>query len=227
MIRKVPLATGEYYHLYNRGVLKREIFLDDKDWARFLLLAIYFQFPIPIYNLGRPVSHFVKHRMFNIKISEIEKIIQKRTVELAAFALMPNHFHFLVKETITGGISKYMQRLGNSYAKYFNTKYKESGHLFQGSFKSVHITDNNQLLYTTAYIHLNPRTIKKWQNKEENYPWSSFQDYVKKNRWNRLLANEIITEQFEKSGEYLDWVKKSGAKDVEKLGMDINEALNC
>jgi putative transposase len=133
-------------------------------------------------------------------------------VELTAFALMPNHFHLIVYEAKEGGISKYMQRVQESYSKYFNKKYGKSGHLFQGPFQAVHIKDNNQLLHLSAYIHRNPREIKQWKNKEHRYTWSSFMDYLEENRWSDLLKHKIITEQFSGYKDYKKFVDVSWTK---------------
>jgi putative transposase len=135
-------------------------------------------------------------------------------VELSSFALMPNHFHLIVKETKERGMGKYMQRVLNSYTKYFNTRYGVSGHLFEGPYKAVHIESNEQLLHLSAYIHLNPREFNEWHKKEVNFPWSSYQDYIKENRWRNLLKIEIITEQFKNKNEYKNFVETSGAKEI-------------
>lgn len=205
--RRIVFAPDEYYHLYNRGTQKTNIFLDDRDRIRFLFLVLYFQLQETPQNISRQVSYFVKHRMFNIEVS-----VKKRLVDLVAFSLMPNHFHLLVKEAEEGGISKYLQKLLNAYTKYFNTKYEKSGHLFQGPFKAVHIKDNDQLLYASAYVHRNPREIKEWKNRDHLYPWSSFQDYSEDNRWDKLLVCNSILEQFTSRNEYKNWVISSAAK---------------
>ena len=207
-MRNIKIAPGEYYHIFNRGMSKQLIFHGNVDWVRFLFLILYFQSPTIFQNLGRPAKEFVKHSVFNIDEKEV---IQKRYVELVAFCLMPNHFHLIVKEIVEGGTAKYMQRVLNSYTKYINIKYKKSGHLFQGPYKAVHVKNNRQLLYLSAYIHRNARELKAWFGKEIKYPWSSYQDFVVKNRFNGLLVPDIITGQFKK-GEYHDFVKNSAAK---------------
>ena len=209
MPRRKNISIGEYYHIYNRENSKQNLFLDERDWIRFLFLILYLQSPTPFYNMGRAVSYFVRHRRFN---TPIEDVIKNRYVELINFCLMPNHFHITVCETKEGGISKYLQRIQIAYTKYFNTKNKKSGHLFQGSFRSVHIKDNEQLLHLSAYIHRNPREIIKWKNKENLYPWSSYTDYINENRWGDLLKHQIITEQFSSPKEYQDFVETSGTK---------------
>ncbi|MEK7576008.1 MAG: transposase [Patescibacteria group bacterium] len=162
--------------------------------------------------MSRPVSNFVKSSAFNISGEKLEKIIKNRYVELINFSMMPNHFHLITHEMKENGISKYMQRILTAYSKYFNTKYKKSGHLFQGPFQIVHIKNNEQLLHLSAYIHRNPREIKEWKNKEYKYPWSSYQDCIGENRWDELFKHQIITEQFSNPNEYKDFIETSGTK---------------
>jgi putative transposase len=216
--RKIIFAPDEYYHVFNRGTLKSEIFLDDRDRIRFLFLILYLQAGTTPQNISRQVSYFVKHQVFNINDKYLKVSLKKRQVELASFSLVPNHFHLIIKEMVDNGISKYLHKVSNAYAKYFNTKYKKSGHLFQGPFRAVHIGDNNQLLYASAYIHRNPREIKKWRNSDHLYPWSSFQDYVQENRWDNLLVRDLVLEQFDDGNDYKKWVIDSVAKSEYDVG---------
>lgn len=211
-MRKFDFTPGEVYHVYNRGVLKRKIFIDPRDWIRFLFVILHFQSERIIYNLSNHVNHYVRHSMFNIGVNKLDIIDKNRLVKLHNFSLLPNHFHLLLEEVEEGGISKYMQRVSNAYTKYFNIKYKESGHLFQNRFQAVHIEDNEQLLYTSAYIHLNCRDNKKWLNKEHLYPWSSYQDYLQNNRWNNLLTTDLILDQFDDPKDYQETVESSNVK---------------
>ncbi|KKU05641.1 MAG: hypothetical protein UX07_C0014G0012 [Parcubacteria group bacterium GW2011_GWA2_45_30] len=215
-MRKVQFAPEEHYHIFNRGNNKQPIFQNNKDRIRFLFLLLHNQAPVHFINLSRQVSYFVKHRVFNISDAEVNKIATKRYVELENFVLMPNHFHMTVFEKEEGGISRYMQRILNGYTKYFNTKYQKVGHLFQGPFKAVHVEDNRQLLYLSAYIHRNPRELQDWNNKEISFPWSSYQDYAEKNRWGNLLKSEVILSQFSDKTEYKNFVETSGAKEMNK-----------
>lgn len=214
-MRKVKFATNEYYHIYNRGNDKKLIFLDDNDYARFLFLTLYFQGDYPFYNIGRYVLHLVKHRVFNMEEKMLCKILEKRIVELVEFSLMPTHFHFLLHECVDTGISRYMQRVLNAYTKYFNAKYNRSGHLFQGPFNAVYVETNEQLLHLSAYIHRNPRELEEWKGKEHIYFWSSYQDYVGRNRWRELLKCEKILVQFKDLKEYQNFVDSSGVKEKE------------
>ncbi len=212
-MRNIKIAPGEYYHIFNRGVNKQTIFNSNADRARFLFLILYFQSPVTLLNISRPIKDFVKHSVFN---TDKEKIIKERFVELVSFCLMPNHFHIILKEVEESGIARYMQRVLNSYTKYYNTKYNKSGHLFQGPYKAVHVENNNQLLYLSTYIHRNPRELKEWINKESNYPWSSYQDFIKNNRFEELLVFDIIIEQFKNKEEYAEFVQTSTAKTLKE-----------
>ncbi|MFY9493471.1 MAG: transposase [Minisyncoccia bacterium] len=204
-------TTGEYLHIYNRGNDRQTIFHDERDWIRFLFLILHLQSKVVFENIGRHVSYFVKHRMFNTEES-ISDILRTRLVELTTFTLMPNHFHLVIVGLKDRGVSEYMRRVQDAYTKYYNTKHKRTGHLLQGPYQAVHIKNNNQLLHLSAYIHKNSRELPTWKNKEHLYPWSSYQDYLK-NRWGELLNSSIISEQFNKPEDYKIFVKNSSAKE--------------
>ncbi|OJI08698.1 MAG: hypothetical protein COV08_03380 [Candidatus Vogelbacteria bacterium CG10_big_fil_rev_8_21_14_0_10_49_38] len=213
--RKTPFVAGEYFHLVNRGNLKCNIFKDDGDRARFLFYLLYFQSPSSLNNIGFHVKKFLQTGSFGVNNEETRAIIADRQVELNAFSLMANHFHLLAQSVVDNGISAYLQKVLNGYSKYFNARYKQSGHLFGGPFRSVHIKDNEQLLYASAYLHLNPREIG-FAGKETEYRWSSFGDFIGNNRWGDLLKPEIIMEQMDgpNPGQvYKKWVETSGAKE--------------
>lgn len=157
---------------------------------------------------------------FAVPLDQQSEIIANRFVGLTAFCLMPNHFHLLLRQVEDNGIARYMQRVVKGYTDYFNTKYDSSGHVFQGRYKSVHVTDNEQLLYLSAYIHRNPRELQMWKNREEFYPYSSLQDYIDKNRWGNILEIDILAGQFSRTDHgYRDFVRTSPAKDFQRADM--------
>lgn len=211
-IRKTRLVPGEYYHVYHRGNYKQEIFQDEKEYIRFLFILLYFQSPLLFDHFTNQIQEFYTKDKFKINQKLFQKIIDSRYVELVSFSLMPNHFHSIIKEKEEGGISKYMERILKSHTKYSNIKHEKVGHLFQGPFQSKHIPDNNYLLHLSAYIHRNPRELIKWSNNEENYPWSSYQDYTKANRWGELLKRNIILEQFKNGKDYKKFLNSSSTK---------------
>ena len=121
------------------------------------------------------------------------KVEQKRRnlfVEILAFCLMPNHFHLLLKQLKTGGISEFMRKTGG-YATYFNQKYNRKGRLFQNHFWSTYVDDEEQLKTEFVYVHTNPVSMIEpgWKQKGiknltktiefvEKYKWSSYADYI-------------------------------------------------
>lgn len=220
--KDISIVPGEYYHLYTRGVGKKNIFLDDRDFARFLFGILHFQYAEDFHNISDDITRFLNTGTF---ASPRKKLPQEsaRMTELVAFTLMPNHIHLIVQELKEGGIAMLMQRSLGGYAKYFNAKYTSSGHLFQGAYNAVHIEDNEQILYVSAYVHRNPRELPGWKGRESKYPWSSFPDYISSNRWGVLIKPEIILEQFSKNEPYRTFVEKSPAKatDQEMGGAEL------
>ena len=214
---KRSIALGEYYHVYNRGAHKQGILRESTDWARMLFGIIYFQSPTPFKNISRRARTFDSRSGFDIGESDFRHVYEARSVELVAFCLMGNHFHLLLREISEGGVSRYLQRVQESYAKYFNAKYTLPGHVFEGPFKAKLVPDNEYLMHLSAYIHRNPREITAWKRSYESYPWSSCTDYVRENRWGGLLAQEIILDQFAgtKRSNYADFIKSSPAKELD------------
>lgn len=215
--RSTQFAQGEYYHVFNRGNNKREIFANEDDYARFLVALLLFQAPpnpaAPITNVRRLVHHLVQHQVLNKAEDDVALILRGRYVQLVAFALMPNHFHCLLQALTPTGVSVYLQRVLDSYGKYWNTKREQSGHLFEGPFKAVHIEDDAQLTYCSAYIHRNPRDLEGWYDHEHEYPWSSYRDYVQENRWGEFLKPDIIVTQVGNGERYRQFVEASGVKE--------------
>lgn len=143
----------------------------------------------------------------------MKEILKNRSIELVSFALMSNHFHLLVRNLDDGAVSVYMHRTLTAYGKYFNARYGKRGHVFGAPFTAVHTKNNTQLLHTSAYIHKNPLSIKSLDKKIDRYPWSSYQDYLGTNRWGKLLATSVVTEQFGSQDAYKSFVTTSLAKE--------------
>ena len=165
-MRKTSFAVGEYYHLYNRGNSKQKIFLDKKDYDHFLKLLYICNSEnnFVLRDIGESLFDFDRNNIF---------------VYIGAYCLMPNHFHILVKEKEEGGITKFMQKFSTAYVMYINTKYKRTGSLFEGKFKSQYLNTDKYLKYIFSYIHLNPLKLinKNWRtsiikdnSKLEKYP---------------------------------------------------------
>jgi putative transposase len=198
MERKFRFSEGEYYHIYSRGVEKREIFLDNNDRERFLRLLF-------LANSKKPIR-FTDFK--NLSYSEIDRG-ELRTA-IGAFCFMPNHFHLLIRETKEGGVSAFMGKLLTAYSMYFNKKNERTGSLFEGAFRAEHVDSDNYLKYLFAYIHLNPVKLidPDWkengiQDKEtvlkylEKYQYSSYSEYKGVVREeNAIISRESFPEYF-------------------------------
>jgi len=180
MPRKViPLITGETYHVFNRGVDKRKIFLDKADYFRF-------HKGLQLFNAQNKSGSLFELRFRKEWISH-----QKPLVHIHAYCLLGNHFHLLLTQAVDGGISEFMKRLGGGYTSYFNERYERSGALFQGTFKRAYVESNEQLLYLAAYVNLNNMV-----HSHPDYFLSSFESYVGK-RAESFLEHNLILGQFD------------------------------
>lgn len=200
--RKVVFANDEFYHCFNRGVEKRPTFTDKREYSRAIQTIQFYRSP----NLPLKFSKFlILEKQKRLKVLDVILGSQKQ-VEIIAFCLMPNHFHFILKQLQDNGISKFMANFTNSYTKYFNTKNDRVGPLFQGLFKAVHIESNEQLLHLSRYIHLNPVTAFLINPGElESYLWSSYIEYLRVNN-NLLSSPTIILNQFRNKDQYQEFV---------------------
>ncbi len=76
---------------------------------------------------------------------------------MLAYCLNPNHFHLLIEQVADGGLSEFMKRLGGGYTRYFNTKHKRSGALFEGKYKYKLVDSEDYLKYISVYVNLNDK----------------------------------------------------------------------
>jgi putative transposase len=136
-----------YYHIYNRGAGGAVIFRDAQDKRKFIsLLARY----LDQQNTAYPTY----------------------AIELLAYCVMGNHFHLLVyQEMEPDEITNFMRSVSTAYSMYYNLRYKNRGHVFQGVFRAVRITKESYLAHISRYIHLNPETYV-------TYKWSSLPYFI-------------------------------------------------
>ncbi|MBA2279092.1 transposase [Candidatus Saccharibacteria bacterium] len=179
--RKIYLHNT-HYHIYNRGVNKRRIFLDEEDYSVFL-------------NLFK--RYLSRHPVLDYKKREYPWLYND--LELLAFCLMPNHFHLLVYQLEEDAIRKLLKNVCGTYTIYFNKKYKRVGPLFQDRFKASMITDDAYLHHISRYIHLNPKAYKTWK-------FSSLPYYLGKQHAEWLQPHRIM-ELFTDKNDYLKFVK--------------------
>lgn len=147
-------VEGGFYHIYNRGVNKQILFHTDDDYRYFIMLFGRYLSDTPCLSKDKyPYPWMQPH------------------VELLAFCLMPNHFHLLVKQKTSTGITLLMRSLATAYSMYFKNQYHTVGSIFESRFKASLIQDEPYLTHISRYIHLNPPDYKSW-------PYSSYQAYL-------------------------------------------------
>ena len=218
MLRKDPFITGEYYHLYNRGIDKRTIFKTKGDYERFMVLMY----------LANSNESFRLDDILGKDSKIFEEILTlergEPLVSIGAWSLMTNHFHLLVRQEVDGGITKFMRKIGTGYSMFFNIKYERTGALFGGPFKSKLVgVDDNYMRQLFGYINLNCLEIgfPGWEEKInkpseemkkflETYRYSSYLDYLdtKNNRSEKnIISVGKFPEYFQTLKEFRDFIE--------------------
>lgn len=199
--RLVKFLNGHYYHIFNRGVERRTIFTANNEYVRFVKTCIYYRF----YSLGIRFSHFLdlSQRLQYETIKNLDS--RDWGVTIVCYCLMPNHFHFVLRQEKNNQISQFVSKISNSYSKYFNLKHRRVGPLFQGTFKAVLIESDEQLIHLSRYIHINPVTSGIIsENRLNIYPWSSYREYISKK--SQLSDPEQVLGLFKSVDDYKKFV---------------------
>lgn len=183
-----------FYHVYNRGVEKRDIFLGRDDYLAFLHLLKTALSPPPRQGETLSEERVVRPRRKNF--------VQK--VDLLCYCLLPNHLHLLLRQNDVSATTGFMQSICTAYSMYFNKKYKRVGSLFQGVFKAIDIDDENYLLWLSRYIHRNPENFV-------SYPYSSYEDYLglRRTAWvnPKIILDYLSSSEHRKTGNYRRFVE--------------------
>ncbi len=182
-------GEGEYFHVFNRGNQKMKIFLDNQDYNFFITRLKQY--------LG--LEEYKNYRQTNV--------LPKKSFSVISYCLMPNHFHFLIRQNKDVPTSKLILKLCTSYSMYFNKKYKRVGHVFQGRFKQKLIDDDEYLLWLSAYIHQNPK-LDSIVSDSKKYNWSSYLEYLN-GRENSIIDTSILLDILGSIKEYEDFVEGS------------------
>lgn len=222
---KRKFFNSEFYHIYNRGVDKRKIYIDKSDYLRFIhdLYEFNDKNPAPqfsrAYNIEKLQKHqervkYVGNEVPNIEKNEGEKKRDNRQklVKIHSFALMPNHYHLLIEQIREDGITLFMKKMDGGYSRGFNEKHKRKGHLFESPFKSVYIKDDIHFGFLICYLHANVLDLwkKNWKEKKlsdqeinqalkflEKYKWSSHLDYIGRKSFSSIINKEFLLDFFD------------------------------
>lgn len=235
-MRKRNFENKGIYHIYNRGVDGQGIFLDGDDYQRFLDFAKVYRYK----NLR--LRALESKKLVKLNPASLDRLARP-LVEVLAYVLVKNHFHFILRQMVRSGITKFMHKLGTLYTLRFNEKHKRSGRLFEGSFKSISVPEDNHLFCLSFYIHLHPAEfiatpklrggkIKNWEEMliaMEEYKWSSYRIYLGKQE-DKLVNPKVILNYFKKSKnsdgaeEYKEFIEQ-GLREGNKRLQKIEELL--
>lgn len=220
---KIYVDDG-YYHVYNRGVAKSTIFEDHEDYIAFLADLKFYLTPVPQNFKGPTLKVTTEDRTYIYFPSQQPKNHAGK-IDLVAYCLMPNHFHLCIRQTDKMTMTNFMRSLSTKYSMYFNKKYQRVGSLFQGVYKGVRITDEQQFLYLTKYIHRNPlKLVGDDPKKLSMYPYSSYPNYLGVIRQNWINTENVLTyfSQTNPRNTYQSFVEESPSEleDVTNLTLE-------
>lgn len=221
-MRNIKFVNGQFYHIYNRGVLKNNIFLDNSDYVRFIHYLYAFNSVTPIPHIDRVLKDV------RGPASDIIKIVRgEPLVDIASWCLMQNHFHLILRQRIDNGIRRFMHKVETGHAMSFNKKYNRSGVLYEGRFKAILIEMDEYLSHLFRYIHLNPvdliesgwkeKGIEDWDRVNkflENYRWSSYPDYIGKKNFPSILNKEAFGWYFKSPEEHKKFIQSWVSEDM-------------
>lgn len=198
------LGEVELYHVFNRGVDKRDVVLDDSDRARFVHDLYAFNNADIVFHVSQPVRS---------RETAVDK--RKLLVHIHAFCLMKNHYHLILSGAQENGVPHFMQKLNMGYTKYFNERYDRTGTLWQGKYKKVLVGNDAHYMYLPYYIHLNPldfvtpewrdgkvHNVKEALASLNEYRWSSHLDYLGKKNFPSVIEKKLMADVFGSPARY-------------------------
>jgi len=216
--RKEEFADGEIYHVYNRGVDKRIVFEDKQDFFQFLQM-------LDLCNIDMTCGGVSAYKL---KVNMERRCNKKKLVEIIAYCLNANHYHLILRQVAEDGISRFMQKVGTGYAKYFNQKNGRSGALFQGRFKSKHIGTDEYLKGLSAYVNLNNVIHQDVGNTKARHQcrallfrssWWEYGGKKEEDTFHEICEKDIILDGFKNKREYMKFAK-SYVKNIIKARKD-------
>lgn len=185
--------NNDYYHIYNKTIDRRNVFATDMIAREFITTFLYY----------RSIKSHLRYSKYKLLDSSLQdnlwrQVICKKyfRVQIVAYCIMPNHYHFLIKQVRDNGIVTFMANILNSITRYFNILNKRRGPIFLTQFKSKKIYTEEQLVYVSRYIHTNPFASSLVDRIEDvfTYPYSSFLSYIK--RRSEQISSEVVMQYF-------------------------------
>lgn len=220
-MEKVEFVNGCFYHVYNRGVDKRVVYMDKQDYYRMLF---------SLYEFNNSIHARIRGQ--NVQGQTLPSVTIKggSFVDIVCFTLIPNHYHFILEQLADNGVPKFMQKLGTGYTMYFNEKNDRTGRLFESKYKVKLIKTDEYLTHLSRYIHLNclgliepgwkENGIKDWDRANkflESYKWSSYLDYIGKTNFPNIINKKSLEEYFKTPEKYKEYIQSWVTDDINIL----------
>lgn len=220
--RKEIFQNNSYYHIFDKTIDDREIFVLPRLACEFIRTFIY-------YRSKKAVLRFSKFKSLDISLQEKRwnKILLKKDfqVDIVSYCLMPNHYHFLLKQLRKGGIRFFMAQILNSFTRYYNILNKRKGPIFLTQFRSKKIYTEEQLVYVSRYIHTNPFASSVVDTIEEifNYPYSSIKAYLQKKNNEKIDTGSILNYFRNNPQKYKEFIIKNASEQKEMKYLKYTE----
>ncbi|MBI4226476.1 transposase [Candidatus Roizmanbacteria bacterium] len=189
--RRDIFINGGIYHIFNKTIDHKKIFIERKIGFLFLDLFRYYRSSkadIRYSHFKRLPDNLRKEKEKQIKFEKYFK------VDILGYNLMPNHFHLLLEQKLDKGIIRFMSDNLNSLTRFFNILNDRKGPIFLPQFRSRHIQNKEQLKHTLRYMDLNQysaQLVKKLEDLEK-YEFSSFREYLHPSKNNICNTEEVL-----------------------------------
>jgi len=158
-----------------------------------------------IYNRGASQGKiFFSNDNFLYCLKLLKKYAESYCVAIIAYCLMPNHYHFLLRQDGEISLAKFINVLFNAYVQAVNKQRERKGALFAGRFKHVHIDKNEYLMHLCRYIHLNPVAAGMVASPED-WLYSNYQEWIGV-RSGTLIDQQFVSSYFPQAGDYKRFV---------------------
>lgn len=229
-MRSVDFVDGEYYHVFNRGVEKRQIFVDDCFYERFLESMYLFNDALYVH------SPDWLQRVSRLAASEVAGPDRKPFVNVVAYCLMPNHYHLLLQQLQEGGVSRFMHKVNMGYSKFFNIKNERAGTLYESPFKAVPVDSEAHLLHLPLYIHLNALDLTglSWRDGRvtdwnlavdflDAYKWSSHAAYMGRGQYLPIISSDHVGALYKDTSDYLAHLKGWSGRELQSHLANISD----
>jgi len=158
-----------------------------------------------IYNRGvgqEPI--FQEAENYRFLLRRVKKYASALDIAVIAYCLMPNHYHFLLRQDGQEPVGRLPQRVFNSYTKAFNKRYDRTGTLFEGPFRAIHVDRDSYLVHLCRYIHANP--VKHGLVPDlEQWPYSNYPEWIGL-RNGTLVDPDFVHEHFPVAESYRRFV---------------------